>query len=112
MLEKQVHVLGQYFAITGENNMIYEILKTSDNDDNQEDFEFTGLYLKIALTVIDEYTTNRYLNMQWENLRPMKNIDNNDKKTDEIYQKIWLMTNNQMKDIRKANLMKKKWLKI
>ena len=68
--------------------MIGEILNAGDNVDNQEDFGFTGSYFKIAPTVIDDNTKKKFLNIQLENLRPMRNIENNDKKTDEIYQKI------------------------
>ena len=70
-----------------QNNMIDKILNAGDNVDDQEDFGFTGSYFKIAPTVIDDYTKNKFLNMQLENLRPMRNIENNDKQTDEGYQK-------------------------
>ena len=43
-----------------------------------------GTYSKISLTVIDDYTKKKYLNMQLEHFRPQKNIDNNDKQKDEI----------------------------
>ena len=68
-----------------QNNMIGEILNADDNVDDQEDFGFTGSYLKIAPTNIYDYTKNKFLNMQQENLIPMRNIDNNDNQTDEIY---------------------------
>ena len=67
--------------------MIGEILNAGDNVDYQEDFGFIGSYFKILPTVIDDYTKNKFLNMQLENLRPMINIENNDKETDERYQK-------------------------
>ena len=38
-------------------------------------------------TVIYDYTKQKCLNMQLENLRPERNIDNNDKQTDERYQR-------------------------
>ena len=63
-----------------------EILNAGDNVDDQGDFGFTGSYFKIPPTVIDDYTKNKCLNMQLENLRPIINIENNDKKTDERYQ--------------------------
>ena len=47
-----------------QNNMIGKILNTGDNVDDQEDFWFKGSYLKIAPTVIDDYTKNKFLNMQ------------------------------------------------
>ena len=59
--------------------MIGEILNAVDNVDDQEDFGFTGSYFKISPTVIDDYTKKKFLNMQLENLRHMKNIENNDK---------------------------------
>ena len=48
---------------------------------------FTESYSKIAPTNIDDYTKNKLLIMQQENLRPQRNIDINDKQTDERYQK-------------------------
>ena len=62
--------------------MIGEILNASDNVDDQEDSGFTGSYFKFPPTVIDDYIKNKILNMQLENLIPMRNIDNNDKQTD------------------------------
>ena len=70
-----------------QNNMIGEILNATDNDYDQEDFGFTGSYLKIAPTVIDDSTKKKFLNMQLENLRPMISIDNNEKQTDGRNQK-------------------------
>ena len=67
--------------------MIGGILNAGDNVDDQEYFGFTGSYFKIAPTIIDDYTKKTFLNMQLEILRPMRNIENNDKKTDERYQK-------------------------
>ena len=66
--------------------MIGKILSAGDNVDEQEDFGFIGLYFKIASTVIDDYTKNKFLNMQRENLRRQINIENNDNKNDERYQ--------------------------
>ena len=70
-----------------QNNLIGEILNAGDNFDDQEDYRFTGSYFKIAPTVIDEYTKKKFLNMQLENLKPMRNIETNDKQSDEICQK-------------------------
>ena len=63
-------------------------MNAGENIDDQEDFGFTGSYFKIPPTVIYYYTKNKFMNMQIENLRPMRNIENNGKQTDEIYQKI------------------------
>ena len=60
--------------------MIGEILNDGDNVDDQEDFGFTVSYFRIPPRVIYSYTKKKYLNMQLENLRPMKNKDMNDKK--------------------------------
>ena len=49
---------------------------------------------------IDDYTKEKFLNMQLENLVPMINIEKNDKQTDDKYQKKLMMTNNLMKEIR------------
>ena len=51
-----------------------------DNVDDKEYYGFIGSFFKISPTVIDDYTKKKYLNMQLENLRPMKNKDMNDKK--------------------------------
>ena len=71
-----------------QNNMIGEVLNAGDNVDDQEYFGFTGSYFNISPTDIDDYTKNKFLNMQREILRPHKNIKKNDKQTDERYQKI------------------------
>ena len=47
---------------------------------------FEDNFSKTVPTVIDDYTKKKFLNMQLENLRPQINIENNDKKSDEIYQ--------------------------
>ena len=52
--------------------MIGEILNDGDNVDDQEDFGFTGSYFKTLPITIDDYTKNKFLNMQQENLRPQK----------------------------------------
>ena len=41
---------------------------------------------KIAPTVIYDYTKNKFMNMQLENLRPTINIEINENHTDERYQ--------------------------
>ena len=55
-------------------------MNTGDNVDDQEDYGFTGSYLKIPPTVIDDYTKENFLNMRLENLRPERNVENNNKK--------------------------------
>ena len=60
-------------------NLLGDILNADDNVDDQEDSGFTRSLLKIAPTVIDDYTKKKFMNMQLENLRPQRNIDNNDK---------------------------------
>ena len=67
--------------------MRVEILNAGDNVDVQENVGFTGSYFKIAPTNIDDYTKINFLNMQQEKLRPQKDIENNDKQTDERYHK-------------------------
>ena len=64
-----------------------DILNAGDTVDDQEDFVFTESYFKIAPTHIYDYTKNKLLNMQHENLRPQRNIDINYKQTDERYHK-------------------------
>ena len=51
-----------------------DILNGGDNVDDQENFGFTGSYLKIAPTNIYDYTKNKFLNMQQDNLIPQINI--------------------------------------
>ena len=70
-----------------QNNMIGEILNAGDNVDDQENFGYTELYFRIAPTNIYDYTKDKLLNMQQNNLRPQRNIEINDKRTDERYQK-------------------------
>ena len=65
-----------------QNNIIGEILNAGDNVDDQEDSGFTGSYSKIAPTNIDDYTKNKFLNMQQESLRPQRDKENNDRQTD------------------------------
>ena len=60
-----------------QNIMIGEILNTGDNVDDQEDFGFTGSYFNIVPIDIYDYTENKFLNMQRENLIPQRNIENN-----------------------------------
>ena len=64
-----------------------DILNDEENVDDQEIFEFTESYFRIAPTNIDDYTKNKLLNMQQENFISQINIGINDKRTDEIYQK-------------------------
>ena len=81
-------------------NMRGDILNAGENVDDQDIFGFAESYFKIAPTNIDDYTKNKSLNMQQENLRPQRHLDINDKRTDERYQKILLMTKNLLKEIR------------
>ena len=67
-------------------NLLGDILNAGDNVDDQEDYGFRGSFLKIVPTLIDDYTKNKFLNMQLEHLRPHRNIENNNRKSDEIYQ--------------------------
>ena len=53
-------------------------------------FGFKGSYFKIAPTNIDDYTKNKFLNIQQYNLIPQINKQNNDKKTDEGYRKSFI----------------------
>ena len=71
-----------------QNKRIGEILNAGDNVYDQEDFGFTGSYFKISPTVIDDYTKNKFLNMQQEHMIPQRSMEKNDKRTDGIYQKI------------------------
>ena len=64
-----------------------DILNAGDNVDDQENFGFIESYFKIAPTNIDDYTKNKSLNMQQENLRPQRNMEINDKRIDERHQK-------------------------
>ena len=68
--------------------MTCKILNAGYNVDDQKDFGFIGSYFKIAPTVIDDYTKNKFMIMQQENLIPHRSIENNYKQTDERYQKI------------------------
>ena len=67
-------------------NLLGDILNADDNVDYKEDYGFRGSFFKISPTFIDEYTKKKFPNMQLENLIPQINIENNDKKTDEIYE--------------------------
>ena len=70
-----------------QNNIIGETLNSGGNINDQEFFWFTWSYIKITPTNIDDYTKNKFLNMQKENLRPQRNIKKNDKQTDERHHK-------------------------
>ena len=67
--------------------MLDDILNAVGNVDDHEYYGFRGSLIKIAPTALYYYTKKKLLNMQLENLRPQRNIENNDKKSDEIYQK-------------------------
>ena len=61
-------------------------MNAGDNADDKEYYGFTGHFFKIPSTVIYDYTKNKFLNMQQENLMRQINIENNDKQYDERYQ--------------------------
>ena len=92
--------------------MIGEILNAGENVHDQEYFGFTGSSLKISPTVIDDCTKNKFLNMQLEISIPMRNIDNNDKKTDERYQNKLIDDKESDERDRISKLNGEKWLKI
>ena len=62
------------------------ILNYGDNVDGQEDYGFRGSYFRKASSVIDDYTKNKCLNMQLENLIPNRDIKDDNKQSDERYQ--------------------------
>ena len=62
-------------------NILGDILNSGDNGNDQEDYLFTGSFLKIPSTIIYDYTKKNFLNMQLEILRPQRNIENNDKQS-------------------------------
>ena len=64
-------------------NMLSNILNSGDIVEDQEDYGFTGSFFNIFLTVIDDYTKNKLMNMQLGDLRSQRNIDNLDKQSDE-----------------------------
>ena len=66
-------------------NLLGDILNADYNVYDQGDYRFRGSFFKTAPTIINDYTENKFLNMQLENLRPQINIENNDKKSDERY---------------------------
>ena len=61
-----------------QNILLVDILNTGDNIDDREYYGVRGSFFKIAPTVIDDYTKNKWMNMQIENLRPQKNKENNE----------------------------------
>ena len=69
-----------------QNNLVGDIFNAGDNVDDHEDYGFIGSFIKISPTVIDYYKKQKFLNMQLEHFRPQRNIENNDKQYDEIYQ--------------------------
>ena len=58
------------------------IFNAGDNVDDKEDYGFITSFFKIAPTVIDDYL-KKLLNMQLENFRPQRNMENIDKQSDE-----------------------------
>ena len=83
-----------------QNNMFGDIFNAGDNVGDQEDYGFRGSFFEITPTVIYEYTENLLKNMQLENLRPMRNVDNNEKKLIKYIRKCLLMEKNIRKGIR------------
>ena len=67
--------------------MLGDILNSGDNVDVKEDYGFRDSYFKIAPTILNYNTKNKCLNMQLENLRLQRNIQNIGKQSDERYQK-------------------------
>ena len=65
--------------------MLGDILNSGDNFDCQKDHGFRGSFFKIASAIIDDYSEKKLMNMKLEKLRPQRNIDNNDKQSDELY---------------------------
>ena len=53
-----------------QNNLVGDILNAGDNFDDKKDYGFRGSFIKIAPTVIDDYTKKKILNMQLENPVP------------------------------------------
>ena len=86
-----------------------DILNGGDNVDDEEIFGFSELFFKIVPTHIDEYTKNKLLNFQQENMRSQRNIDINDKIPDEKYQNNKIDDKNLMKEIRSVQSTRKKW---
>ena len=62
------------------------ILNTGDNADDKDIFGFSESYFKTAPRHLDECTKNKLLNLQQENMRPQKDIENTDNIPDETYQ--------------------------
>ena len=60
-------------------------MNAGDNVDDQENYGFKESYFKIDPTKIDDYSITTNLNMQQEKLGHQRNIENNDKRTDERY---------------------------
>ena len=69
-----------------QNNLSGDIFNANDNVYDKEYYGFTGSFFKIAPTIIDDYTKKKFMNMQLENLRPQRYIDNNNRQYDERYQ--------------------------
>ena len=67
--------------------MMGNIFNVGDKVYYQDDYGFRGSFFNPPLpTVIDYYTKNKFLNKKLEILRPQRNIENNDKQSDERYQ--------------------------
>ena len=69
-----------------QSNMTGDILNTGDNADDEDIFGFSESYFTTAPRHLDECTKNKLLNLQQENMRPQKSIENTEKIPDETYQ--------------------------
>ena len=69
-----------------QSNTSGDILITGENADDEDIFGFSESYFKTAPRHLDECTKNKSLNLQQENMRPQKNIENTDNIPDETYQ--------------------------
>ena len=95
-----------------QSNVRGDILNAGDNVDNFKKIGFTESYFNIAPTNIDDYTKNKLLFMQQDNLIPKRNIEINYKRTDERYQKNMIEKNESDERDQISKNMKKKYLKI
>ena len=68
-----------------QNIMLGAVLNSDDNVDYQEDYGFRVSFFKLSRAVIDGYTKKKSLKMQLEKFRPQRNIEKNDKESDERY---------------------------
>ena len=62
-----------------QSNTSGDIFNTGDNADNKDFFGFSESYFKTTPRHLDECTKNKLLNLQQENMRPQKSIENTEK---------------------------------